>query len=337
MAFDFSGLLPQFKALISSAQLKNRFTDIKTYLTTTFNPADITLPSTVGSSGQILQSDGDNTTSWATTGSLTDGDKTDITVSGGGGTWTIDNDAITTAKIADNNVTTAKIADNNVTTAKIADNNVTFAKIEDVAANSVLARAASSLGDVSEVALGASELLGRGSTGNVAAITVGSNLNLTGTTIDLAQDPGTLYKTTSDQTSIGHSTETVVTGLSFTPAVSTTYLITTYLAWENTAPTTNGAYFGVANTLTGYGYDYFSGLARSSESGITSTEVAINDSNRTQLFTASTTLGNMYTHTIMFNTDGTSTGDFSVVALAENASGTVTIRKGSSMLVQVMS
>jgi hypothetical protein len=41
----------------------------------------------------------------------------------------INNDAVTTAKIADNAVTTDKIADNSVTTAKIADTNVTTAKI----------------------------------------------------------------------------------------------------------------------------------------------------------------------------------------------------------------
>jgi uncharacterized protein YjbI with pentapeptide repeats len=40
-------------------------------------------------------------------------------------------DAVTTTKIADANVTTAKIADANVTTAKIADANVTTAKIAD--------------------------------------------------------------------------------------------------------------------------------------------------------------------------------------------------------------
>lgn len=88
--------------------------------------------------------------------------------------------SVTTTKIADANVTTAKIADANVTTAKIADGAVTTAKIAnsavsntllaDMAANTVKVRAAASSGVASDLALSASQVVGRGATGDVRAV-----------------------------------------------------------------------------------------------------------------------------------------------------------------------
>lgn len=65
----------------------------------------------------------------------------------------------------------------------IANDAVTYAKMQNVGANSVLARSSTSSGDVGEVALSASNLLGRGSSGDVAAITLGSTLSMSGTAI----------------------------------------------------------------------------------------------------------------------------------------------------------
>ncbi len=60
-------------------------------------------------------------------------DYIDITVSDDGETWTINDDAVTTDKIADEAVTTAKIHDAAVTTAKVDAAAITTAKIGDAA------------------------------------------------------------------------------------------------------------------------------------------------------------------------------------------------------------
>jgi uncharacterized protein YejL (UPF0352 family) len=79
-----------------------------------------------------------------------------------------------------------------VATAQIADNAVTFAKLQDGTANTVLARAAATDGDMAGVALAASRLLGRGSTGDIAAITLGTNLSMSGTTLNATGGGGSI-------------------------------------------------------------------------------------------------------------------------------------------------
>lgn len=164
-AFSYSTALPAYKSLIASAQLRNLFNEVKTYLLAE-NALGLTMPTSVASAaqyqslllnagktgfdfGHVLRSDGavsitgtaslvagdviyhngtnfvrlakgttnqllaqggSNAPEWQTVPQLTDGDKGDITVSSSGTVWTIDNSAISTAKIASRAVTFAKIA-----------------------------------------------------------------------------------------------------------------------------------------------------------------------------------------------------------------------------------
>lgn len=83
----------------------------------------------------------------------------------------------------------ATIAALAVTTGKIANDAVTYAKIQNVAANSYLGRVDAASGDVGEVTLAASQLAGRGSSGNIAAVTLGTNLSMSGTTLNATAIP----------------------------------------------------------------------------------------------------------------------------------------------------
>ena len=121
------------------------------------------------------------------------------------------------------------IANDGVETSMIQDDAVTYSKIQNVGGNSILARAASGSGNLSEVSLASSRLLGRGSTGNVAAISLGSGLLMSGTTLS-ATNTGTVTNVISgnglnftDFTTSG----TITLGTPQTTSISTTNQVLT--------------------------------------------------------------------------------------------------------------
>ena len=70
---------------------------------------------------------------------------------------------------------------------------ITYAKMQNASAgNVVLTRATATSGDYGETALAASRLLGRGSSGDIAAISVGSNLTFGASSFDVASVPTSL-------------------------------------------------------------------------------------------------------------------------------------------------
>lgn len=92
------------------------------------------------------------------------------------------------------------VATNGITAAA-----VTYAKIQNAAAESVICRAAGTSGVLGEITLAASQLLGRGATGDVAAITLGSGLSMTGATLNVTSGGGNVSNSgtpTAGQTAV---------------------------------------------------------------------------------------------------------------------------------------
>lgn len=139
----------------------------------------------------------------------------------------------------------------------IAANVVTYAKMQAASAgNVVLARAAATSGNYGEVAIGASQLFGRGATGDLTAITLGTNLSMSGSTLNAAGGGG------------GNTFSTIqVSGQSDVVADSSTDTLT-LVAGSNITITTNATTDTITIAASGGGGNTFSTISVSGQSDV---------------------------------------------------------------------
>ena len=91
---------------------------------------------------------------------------------------------------ATGNIDTVNMVNGATTQVKIQDGAVSNAKLDTMAANTVKANATAGVASPTNVALAASQLLGRGAAGDISAIVLGTNLSMSGTTLNAAGGGG---------------------------------------------------------------------------------------------------------------------------------------------------
>lgn len=263
--------------------------------------------------GKYLDADG--TWSVPTGGSgVSDGDKGDITVSASGATWTIDNNA------------------------------VTFAKMQDIATGHLIGRHSSGSGDPQQVGLGSGglEISGGNLVISNSGVSAGSytaaNITVDATgRVTAASSGGSKYAHLTGNVAItDNATLQNITGLSFSMAANTAYRIRFHLA-VSTSATATGYEVGITGPTSPTGYFSIAYVSNSATA-------------ETSTITNSTTYGSIAANvnaggatarpcegTILFR-NGANAGTFQLQGKVENAvSGTVTFETGSFITWEAVS
>lgn len=161
----------------------------------------------------------------------------------------------------------------------IQDTAISYAKIQRVSPHSVLARVAGTDGTLSEVSLGTSELLGRGSSGNIAPITLGAGLTITGTSLS-ATNTGDITAVSAGNGLTGGGSSGAVTVTMGTPSTLTG-------STTNSVGTSTHAHQLDFGTFKSNSYGFFLDTTRTTGDFLSDSGISITTEEKVILFTMS--------------------------------------------------